>query len=141
MPRRRAERDSSGVVAPSAVSAARFADRERGDAIHAARFREHFQREKGFRFASSACGRLRSCTGEPGLRRSLLHHEQARKAGTQASHGLARFLPGAERPGLHNLAAFLPVVDTEPLFSFAQAGMWLFYLPSQVLITLSVRKK
>lgn len=43
--------------------------------------------------------------------------------------------------GLHNLAAFLPVVDTGPLFSFAQVGMWLFYLPSQVLITLSVRKK
>ena len=43
--------------------------------------------------------------------------------------------------GLHNLAAVLPVVDTGPLFSFAQVGMWLFYLPSQVLITLSVRKK
>ncbi|MFQ7454171.1 MAG: hypothetical protein ACLRNQ_25480 [Flavonifractor plautii] len=31
--------------------------------------------------------------------------------------------------GLHNLAAFLPVVDTGPLFSFAQVGMWLFTCP------------
>ena len=38
--------------------------------------------------------------------------------------------------GLHNLAG-LPV----PLSAFAQVGMWLFYLPSQVLIVLSIPKE
>ena len=38
--------------------------------------------------------------------------------------------------GLHNLPG-LP----SPAAAFAQVGMWLFYLPSQVLITLSVPKE
>ena len=38
--------------------------------------------------------------------------------------------------GLHNLAG-LPA----PLSAFAQVGMWLFYLPSQVLIVLSIPKE
>ena len=38
--------------------------------------------------------------------------------------------------GLHNLAG-IPA----PLAAFARVGMWLFYLPSQVLITLSIPPK
>jgi len=43
--------------------------------------------------------------------------------------------------GLHNLPAFLPGTDGGVLSAFAQVGMWLFYLPSQVLITLSAGKE
>lgn len=43
--------------------------------------------------------------------------------------------------GLHNLSSFLPAAGQGWLFGFARVGMWLFYLPSQVLITLSVRKE
>ena len=43
--------------------------------------------------------------------------------------------------GLQNLSAFLPVSGHGGLFAFARVGMWLFYLPSQVLITLSAGKK
>ncbi len=43
--------------------------------------------------------------------------------------------------GLHNLATFLPAAGQGGLFRFARVGMWLFYLPSQVLIALSVRKE
>lgn len=39
--------------------------------------------------------------------------------------------------GLHNLPNLLPVDASGGIFSFAAAGMWLFYLPSQVLLTLS----
>ena len=38
--------------------------------------------------------------------------------------------------GLHNLTG-----TPAPLAAFAQAGMWLFYLPSQVLIVLSIPKE
>ena len=34
-----------------------------------------------------------------------------------------------------------PVAGHGGLFAFARVGMWLFYLPSQVLITLSAGKK
>lgn len=37
--------------------------------------------------------------------------------------------------GLFNAPAFLPV--PAPLYGFARVGMWLFYLPSQILIVLS----
>lgn len=43
--------------------------------------------------------------------------------------------------GLRNLSAFLPGAGQGGLFAFAQVGMWLFYLPSQVLIASSVRKE
>ena len=42
--------------------------------------------------------------------------------------------------GLHNLASVLPAAPVGALLPFAQVGMWLFYLPSQVLITLSAGK-
>lgn len=42
--------------------------------------------------------------------------------------------------GLHNLSPALAVFLPASLFSFAQVGMWLFYLPSQALITLSAGK-
>ena len=38
--------------------------------------------------------------------------------------------------GLHNLTG-----TPAPLAAFAQVGMWLFYLPSQVLIVLSIPKE
>lgn len=43
--------------------------------------------------------------------------------------------------GLRNLSAFLPETGQGGLFVFARVGMWLFYLPSQVLIASSVRKE
>lgn len=43
--------------------------------------------------------------------------------------------------GLRNLSAFLPAAGQGGLFTFARVGMWLFYLPSQVLIASSVRKE
>lgn len=43
--------------------------------------------------------------------------------------------------GLRNLFAFLPGAGQGGLFAFARVGMWLFYLPSQVLIASSVRKE
>lgn len=43
--------------------------------------------------------------------------------------------------GLQNLSGFLPVEGWGWLFQFARVGMWLFYLPSQVLIALSSGKE
>lgn len=43
--------------------------------------------------------------------------------------------------GLHNASAFLPVGGRGGVFAFADIGMWLFYLPSQVLIALSAEKE
>ena len=42
--------------------------------------------------------------------------------------------------GLQNLSAWFPAA-AGPLVDFARVGMWLFYLPSQVLISLSVKRK
>ena len=42
--------------------------------------------------------------------------------------------------GVHNLSSVLPGAQIAPLLPFAQVGMWLFYLPSQVLISLSTGK-
>lgn len=63
------------------------------------------------------------------------------RTGRRFALGLLLFVGCDLCVGLHNLTAFLPVEGVGPLFSFARVGMWLFYLPSQVLITLSVRKK
>ena len=76
-----------------------------------------------------------------GIRERLRIGRRLGRRGRCFGLGLLLFVGCDLCVGLHNLAAFLPVVDTGPLFSFAQVGMWLFYLPSQVLITLSVRKK
>lgn len=54
--------------------------------------------------------------------------------------GLILFLCCDVCVGLHNLAAWLPGAGG-PLADFARVGMWLFYLPSQVLIALSVNQK
>ena len=42
--------------------------------------------------------------------------------------------------GLQNLSTWFPAAGG-PLVQFARVGMWLFYLPSQVLISLSVKRK
>lgn len=42
--------------------------------------------------------------------------------------------------GLRNLSPDLAALLPAPLFSFARVGMWLFYLPSQALITLTAGK-
>ena len=42
--------------------------------------------------------------------------------------------------GLNNLSSALPQAAVLTLLPFARVGMWLFYLPSQVLITLSAGK-
>ena len=42
--------------------------------------------------------------------------------------------------GLQNLSAWFPAAGG-PLVEFARVGMWLFYLPAQVLISLSVKRK
>lgn len=43
--------------------------------------------------------------------------------------------------GLTNLSSLAVLSVPESLLSFAQIGMWLFYLPSQVMITLSIYPK
>ena len=55
------------------------------------------------------------------------------------SLGLCLFIGCDLCVGLHDLSLFLSGTGTGPLFSFARVGMWLFYLPSQVLLTLSIR--
>lgn len=54
------------------------------------------------------------------------------------SAGLILFLCCDLCVGLSNLPTAAPFTVPEPVLSFAQNGMWLFYLPSQVLITLSI---
>lgn len=53
--------------------------------------------------------------------------------------GLVLFIGCDLCVGLRNLAAVLPGT-TVPLLPFVSIGMWLFYLPSQVLISLSAGK-
>ena len=54
--------------------------------------------------------------------------------------GLFLFLGCELCVGLQNLSAWFPAAGG-PLVEFARVGMWLFYLPSQVLISLSVKRK
>lgn len=54
--------------------------------------------------------------------------------------GLLLFLCCDVCVGLQNLSAWFPAA-AGPLVEFARVGMWLFYLPSQVLISLSVKRK
>ena len=54
--------------------------------------------------------------------------------------GLFLFLGCDLCVGLQNLSAWFPAAGG-PLVEFARVGMWLFYLPSQVLISLSVKRK
>lgn len=54
--------------------------------------------------------------------------------------GLFLFLGCDLCVGLCNLSIALPGVPLSSLLPFAQVGMWLFYLPSQVLISLSAGK-
>lgn len=56
------------------------------------------------------------------------------------SVGLFLFLCCDLCVGLQNLSAWFPAAGG-PLVDFARVGMWLFYLPSQVLIALSVERK
>lgn len=60
--------------------------------------------------------------------------------GLPFSLGLLLFVGCDLCVGLHNLAALSPLAVGGALAAFARVGMWLFYLPSQVLITLSIRK-
>lgn len=53
------------------------------------------------------------------------------------SLGLALFVCCDVCVGLRNLSGWFPAAGG-PLVAFARVGMWLFYLPSQVLIALSV---
>lgn len=54
--------------------------------------------------------------------------------------GLLLFLCCDLCVGLQNLSAWFPAAGG-PLLEFARVGMWLFYLPSQVLISLSIKRK
>lgn len=54
--------------------------------------------------------------------------------------GLLLFLCCDLCVGLQNLSSWFPAAGG-PLVEFARVGMWLFYLPSQVLISLSVKRK
>lgn len=62
------------------------------------------------------------------------------RAGWQFALGLLLFMGCDICVGLCNLATVLPEAAILSLLPFAQVGMWLFYLPSQVLITLSAGK-
>lgn len=61
-------------------------------------------------------------------------------AGRLFGVGLVLFLCCDVCVGLQNLSAWFPAAGG-PLVQFARVGMWLFYLPSQVLISLSVKRK
>ncbi|MEQ2454979.1 lysoplasmalogenase family protein [Flavonifractor hominis] len=63
------------------------------------------------------------------------------RKGLYFSVGLILFLCCDICVGLHNLAAFLPPDGLSGAIAFAQIGMWLFYLPSQVLLTLSIEMR
>ena len=54
------------------------------------------------------------------------------------SLGLLLFLCCDFCVGLYNLSGFVTVDVFGPLFSFSRIGMWLFYLPSQVFLALSI---
>lgn len=54
--------------------------------------------------------------------------------------GLALFVCCDVCVGLNNFRSVLGIALPAPLLSFVSIGMWAFYLPSQVLIVLSVRK-
>ena len=58
------------------------------------------------------------------------------RGGRVLGHGRQRLVGGDLVVGRHQ-SLILPV----PLSAFAQVGMWLFYLPSQVLIVLSIPKE
>lgn len=60
--------------------------------------------------------------------------------GRQFSLGLLLFIGCDLCVGLCNLSPILPGASVLALLPLAQVGMWLFYLPSQVLITLSAGK-
>lgn len=57
---------------------------------------------------------------------------------TLFSAGLLLFVCCDLCVGLTNLSSLAVISVPEPVLSFAQTGMWLFYLPSQVMITLSI---
>ena len=59
------------------------------------------------------------------------------RRGRGFSLGLFLFIGCDVCVGLHNLSAALPGMAPLPFLPFVQVGMWLFYLPSQVLISLS----
>jgi hypothetical protein len=60
-----------------------------------------------------------------------------RKAMLIFSLGLILFVCCDICVGFNNLAAYLPVDGLEGVLKFAAVGMWAFYLPSQVMISLS----
>lgn len=62
------------------------------------------------------------------------------RRGRMLAVGLFLFMGCDLCVGLCNLAPLLPEAPVLVLLPFAQVGMWLFYLPSQVLITLSAGK-
>lgn len=62
------------------------------------------------------------------------------RRGRLMAGGLFLFLGCDLCVGLCNLAPLLPEAPVLVLLPFAQVGMWLFYLPSQVLLTLSAGK-
>lgn len=62
------------------------------------------------------------------------------RQGRLFSLGLLLFIGCDLCVGLCNLSPILPGASVLVLLPFAQVGMWLFYLPSQVLITLSAGK-
>lgn len=62
------------------------------------------------------------------------------RRGRLFSLGLLLFIGCDLCVGLCNLSPVLPGASVLILLPFAQVGMWLFYLPSQVLITLSAGK-
>ncbi len=57
------------------------------------------------------------------------------------SVGLLLFLCCDLCVGAQNLSLAFPATGPGGLYAFTRVGMWLFYLPSQVLITLSAGKK
>ncbi|OUO38650.1 lysoplasmalogenase family protein [Flavonifractor sp. An306] len=59
------------------------------------------------------------------------------RRGRSFSLGLFLFIGCDVCVGLRNLSAALPGMAPLPFLPFVQVGMWLFYLPSQVLISLS----
>ena len=62
------------------------------------------------------------------------------RRGQALAAGLLLFVGCDLCVGLMNLAPTLAALLPDPLFSFARVGMWLFYLPSQALITLTAGK-
>lgn len=82
---------------------------------------------------------VRSARNHRRLARSRAEAGSASLSAVATAWGLGLFWACDLCVGLHNLSSYAPDFPWPPLADAIQFAMWLFYLPSQVLLVLSVR--